>query len=83
MAKDIEIITGTQAKLAVRLCNFVTKGDFLLISHQNWLDTNLQPTIRSLTTCWIDITGYASKRGNANYNYSLSKRRCESVEKWV
>lgn len=81
--KDIEIITGTPAKLAVRLCNFVTKGDFLLYSHQNWLDTNMQPIVRSLTNCWIDINGFASKRGNADYNYRLSKRRCESVKEWI
>ncbi len=83
MAENIQIISGSQARLAARLCNFVKGGHFLLLPHQNWLDTNLRETVRSLTNCWVDIIGYASKRGNADYNHRLSMLRCESVKEWV
>jgi hypothetical protein len=83
MALDVQPITGTSAAVAARLCNFVTAHDYLLKSHMDWLDANIPPAIKDLQTPWVDLIGYASRKGNDQFNHDLSFRRCESVKKWV
>ena len=60
MAEDIQLITGTNARSAARLCNFETAKSYLLLSHQDWLDYQLAPIIRELQNPWVDLFGYAS-----------------------
>jgi hypothetical protein len=79
MAEDIQRITGTDAKIAARLCNFVTGKDFLLAKHLVFLETEVAPVLRSMHGPWVDIHGYASRKGDANFNMALSKRRINSV----
>lgn len=80
MAGDIQIINGTPAKIVARLINFETAKSILLDSHISWLDQNVAPVIRFQQGSWVDLIGYASKRGNAELNRSLSFQRCESVK---
>ncbi len=83
MADDIQVISGTEAAIAARLCNFVTAKSFLLQSHMDWLDQNVLPVIQSLVNPWVDLYGYASRTGNFEFNRQLSFQRCESVKSWV
>jgi hypothetical protein len=83
MALDIQPITGTPAKVATRLCNFVTADSSLLRTHQEWLDANLRPIALSLHRPWVDLLGYASRRGDFEFNRQLSFRRCQAVKSWI
>lgn len=83
MADDVQEITGGNWKIAARLCNFVTAQAFLLPRHQEWLDTNLKPTLRSLKGPWVDLIGYASRIGSTQFNQDLSERRCKAVRDHV
>jgi hypothetical protein len=77
---DVMPISGSGAKAAGRLCNFVTSKSFLLLSHQEFLDTQVASAIRSFQNPWVEIRGYASRIGNASFNQRLSERRVESVK---
>ena len=80
MADDVQPITGTDAKIAARLCNFKTGFADLLPTHKAWLDANVKPFVQSTAVPWIDLYGYASRVGNAQANLALSQRRCETVK---
>lgn len=80
MANDIQIISGAGARIAARLCNFQTGANFLLGTHNNWLDQNVAPIIRSQPTSWVDLHAYASRRGNTQLNDQISQQRCDSVK---
>ena len=80
MANDIMIISGSGARVAARLCNFETGEKFLLGSHINWLDQNVAPIIRSQPNSWVDLHGYASKRGDTKFNDYISQQRCDSAK---
>lgn len=87
MVNDVLPISGSPGpippKKAARLCNFVTSSDKLNINHQKWLGQMVNDTIRNLQRAWIVIEGFASKRGDAQYNFQLSLRRCKSVENFI
>jgi hypothetical protein len=85
LALNVQPITGTNAKVAARLCNFPTGFEFLLEDHQNWLDDNVQPVIKGMQGPWVDIKGFASHRGDTRGydNLGLSRRRCDRVKKRV
>lgn len=83
MAEDVQVITGTPATIAARLCNFVTAQSFLLRSHENWLDSSVRPAVSRLDGPWIDLLGYASRLGSADFNRKLSFRRCEAAKAWI
>ena len=77
---DIETIKGTSAKVAVRLCNFLSGRSDLLKAHELWLDAYIKPAITSFQAPYVNIIGYASRLGNAKKNRELSQRRCENVK---
>lgn len=81
MADDVQRISGTSAKVAARLCNFATGESFLLRKHQDFLDTDVARVIRTMQGPWVDLFGYASRAGNAQFNQALSSKRLEAV-KW-
>jgi hypothetical protein len=83
MADDVQIRTEPGAKIAARLCNFVTAQSDLLDSHKAWLDSNVRPVVESLPNPWIDLMGYASRLGNSNFNQQLSGQRCDAVQSYV
>jgi outer membrane protein OmpA-like peptidoglycan-associated protein len=85
MADNIQPISGTNAKVAARLCNFPTGDDHLLVDHQNWLDKNVQEVIRGMQGPWVDIKAFASHRGDTRGydNMGLSQRRCARVKNRV
>ncbi|MFO0405467.1 MAG: hypothetical protein ACK50Q_03710 [Labrys sp. (in: a-proteobacteria)] len=78
-AKDVMRISGTTALIAARLCNFKTGEAFLQLTHQSFLDDEVRPIVRASKNCWIDLYGYASRAGDANFNLNLSKARITSV----
>lgn len=88
MAKDVVPLTGSPigtapSRAAARLCNFATNSSDTLIEHQKWLGKTLNETVRSMSHTWIEIIGFASKRGNPQYNLELSNKRCKSVEAFI
>jgi hypothetical protein len=78
MAADVQVIGGTPALAAARLCNFRTGSAFLLPGHTAWLDGAIT-TAKSSIRPWIDMLGYASRLGSTAFNQNLSYRRCEAV----
>lgn len=79
MADDIQPISGTDAAVALRLCNFETAKENLLPTHVQALDDSVAPVVRGLVGPWVDLFGYASRKGDAEFNQALSRRRLESV----
>lgn len=83
MADDVQRITGTSAKSAARLCNFVTSEAKLLTSHIQYLDTEVAPVIKGMIGPWVDLFGYASRRGNSAFNTVLSEQRIKAVKERI
>jgi len=83
MADNIQRISGTSAKIAARLCNFVTAQYFLLLPHQEFLDKEVAPVIRGLKGPWVDLFDYASRAGEAGFNQTLSQDRLEEVKQRI
>lgn len=81
MAKDIEMTNGKPAIAAARLCNFHTGKFTLLDSHQKWIDQIIVPILRTQPETWIELVGYASRRGEFQLNDYLSFERCEAVKR--
>lgn len=80
MADDVQRISGTSAKSAARLCNFVTNDSKLLTSHIQYLDTEVATVIKDMIGPWVDLFGYASRRGNPAFNTVLSNQRLKAVK---
>ena len=80
MADDVQRITGTSAKSAARLCNFVTSDANLLTAHIQYLDTEVAPVIKGMVGPWVDLFGYASRKGNSAFNAVLSNQRLKAVK---
>lgn len=80
MTDDVIPLTDTGADAAARLCNFITARHDLLSTHRRWLNLTAAPIIRSAAEPFVDIVGYASRVGAADYNQKLSRRRCDSVK---
>jgi len=83
MAKDVQAITGTPALIGARLSNIPTATSALLPAHLAWLDTQAIPLVKTKIAPWIDVIGYASRKGNTAYNQQLSFQRCEAVKNHV
>jgi hypothetical protein len=79
MAEDVQRISGTTAKVAARLCNFDTGQAILLLAHEKFLDEEVAPVIRGMQGPWVDLFGYASRRGDATFNRRLSDNRLKAV----
>ena len=80
---DVEPIHGSGAKDAARLCNFIEGKANLLPAHICWLKANVAPVVRSQKNSWVDLWGFASKKGNEISNQILSENRCKSVKSEV
>jgi hypothetical protein len=80
MVQDVLKITGTNAKVAARLCNFSTGESFLLSTHLEFLDNEVRNTLRNIQWPWVDLYGYASRAGDARFNLDLSSRRIDVVK---
>ncbi|MFT3927828.1 MAG: hypothetical protein QM778_35195 [Myxococcales bacterium] len=78
---DVMPMSGGEFLTAARLCNFSTGQAFLLAKHHTWLQKDLLRAVRHSVAPWIDVVGYASKLGDANFNMTLSGHRCESVKR--
>jgi hypothetical protein len=80
MANDVVLISGSTAIIAARLCNFVTARTFLLLTHEEFLDQKVQPVIRNMLGPWVDMFGFASRKGDPVFNQRLSEGRIASVK---
>jgi hypothetical protein len=76
-------IPGQTLRVAARLCNFKTGGSNLWPEHQRWLRDKVVPVLRDPQGAWVDVLAYASARGAANLNKSLSDRRREAVVEFL
>ena len=90
MASDVQVISGTNALAAARLCNFRTGSEHPLPAHKAWLDVNVQSMVASIRNTWVDLLGHASRQwkhtGGQNsheLNKRLSLNRCEAVKQIV
>lgn len=83
MANDVQTITGTRALIGARLSNIPTAKSTLLQAHLAWLDTQAIPLVKTKTAPWIDIIGYASRKGDTAFNQQLSFQRCEAVKSHI
>ena len=83
MAEDVQRITGTNAKVAARLCNFPTGTVILLPAHIKYLDQEVAPVIRQMQGAWVDMYGYASKLGKDEKNKLLSDQRINAVKQRI
>lgn len=80
MADDVQRISGTSARAAARLCNFKTSEAGLLSAHLQYLDSQVAPVIQNMVGPWVDLYGYASRSGAAQYNQTLSEKRMNAVK---
>jgi hypothetical protein len=85
MVPNVMPITQDEPKpqAAGRLCNFKTGYFDLLPDHKVWLDHTVGRVLWDLKGTWVDLVGYASKLGNADFNKQLSARRVEEVKKYI
>ena len=83
MAKNVQAVTGTPALIGARLSNIPTAKSTLLPAHLAWLDTQAIPLVKTKIAPWIDIIGYASRKGDTAYNQQLSFQRCEAVKSHI
>ncbi len=81
MANDVQAITGTRALIGARLSNIPTAKSTLL--RHLTLDTQAIPLVKTKIAPWIDIIGYASRKGDTAFNKQLSVQRCEAVKSHI
>jgi len=74
---------GTRATFAGRLIDFQTRKSELLPEHRRWLQEMIVPAILTRPNAWIDVYGYASKRGNQHDNLVLSRARAGAVKDFL
>jgi hypothetical protein len=65
--------------LASTLVGFETDNSDPEAAHVVWLQGAVKELLNSRSGCWVDLIGHASKRGNADYNFELSRRRTHNV----
>lgn len=83
MALDVQRISGTPAKAAARLCNFVTNDAKLLKAHEDYLLSEVKPALKNFESPWVDLFGYASRKGSPTRNMKLSHQRLVSVGSFI
>ncbi len=78
-------VDGTLPLLSHRLCNFPTGSAVPLGSHTSWMANHLSSLLTKYPDGWIDLFGYASKKGTASGydNQGLSERRREAVKRYI
>jgi hypothetical protein len=65
--------------LASTLVGFETNHADPEPAHIGWLQSDVKDLLNSRSGCWVDLIGHASKLGNAEYNFELSRRRTHNV----
>jgi hypothetical protein len=80
---DVEQLSGTSAKVAGRLVNFATGQADLLPGHIDFLEKEVAAVLRGMQGPWVDLIGYASRRGDAVFNQTLSERRVDAVKRRI
>lgn len=80
---DNVVINNTPILKAARLVNIPTNTASLKQAHNNWILNELIPAIRQIPNPWIDLYGYASKKGKKEHNLKLSRARTEAVKKFI
>lgn len=65
--------------LASALVGFGTNHSDPEPAHVAWLQDDIKNLLNSRSGCWVDLIGHASKLGNADYNFELSRRRTHNV----
>ncbi len=80
---DDVVIHNTRVLKAARLVNFPTNTATLQQAHRNWIINELIPAIHQSPNPWIDLYGYASKKGSQQHNLMLSRSRTEAVKKCI
>jgi hypothetical protein len=83
MVADVMPITGSGARHAVRFCNFGTSSIEMLGSHSNWIEREIKPLIEEVPYSWVDLYGYASRKGDVGTNANLSQGRCDRVKDFI
>lgn len=74
---------GTRASVAGRLVDFPTGQATLSITQQECLRDEFIPIIAERPNFWIDLRGYASKKGQTNKNKELSDSRKTAVKNFL
>lgn len=65
--------------LASTLVDFETDEADPRPPHIQWLQSDVKDLLNSRNGCWVDLIGHASKLGNADHNFELSRRRTHRV----
>jgi hypothetical protein len=51
--------------------------------HQLWLQEQVVPAIIARSNPWVDLYGFASKKGNTQFNMTLSKNRATAAKNFI
>lgn len=76
-------LDGTRASVAGRLIDFPTGQATLSPTHQECLRNEFIPIIAERPGCWVDLRGYASKKGQTGKNKILSDNRKTAVKNFL
>ena len=76
-------LDGTRASVAGRLIDFPTGQATLSITQQECLRDEFVPIIAERQNFWVDLRGYASKKGQTNKNKQLSDDRKTAVKNFL
>lgn len=74
---------GTRTSVAGRVVDFPTAQAFLSATQQECLREEFIPIIAERPNFWIDLRGYASKKGKPKSNDDLSNRRKMAVKNFL
>jgi len=79
----IDTLPATKdSAIGALLYNFDFDDDAVKLEHQTWLKEHAVPSLTA-TNQRVFLRGMASKIGNRDYNLQLSKRRVDSVSKFL
>ncbi len=76
-------LDGTRASVAGRLIDFPTGKSSLSITQQECLRDEFIPKIAERPNFWVDLRGYASKKGQTKKNKELSDERKAAVKNFI
>lgn len=76
-------LDGTRASVAGRLIDFPTGQSALSITQKDCLRDEFVPVIAERPNFWVDLRGYASKKGGTNSNKILSDARKTAVKDFL
>jgi hypothetical protein len=76
-------LDGTRASVAGRLIDFPTGKATLSVTQQECLRDEFIPKIAERPNFWVDLRGYASKKGQTKKNKELSDERKTAVKNFL